>query len=277
MRPRDVALYTLGEPGWFLTEGWALTPEAAGMARLMGQGPHVAPVVGRVRRRPGAVTVLVGGRNLGAPGDPPVRFSARIDEREVAAWEVAPDPGFFLRTVAVPEGGLLGEGRWATLTLASMPAAGTAPVPSAVEQFDVQDPGVTMWGFGEGWHEAELDPVRARSWRWMGEQAVVEIPQMAGPATLVLHGESPLRSFGRASTLVVRVGDRPLARLELTGDFTVRVGLLPRDVVAAGGRVTLETSQTFAPAERGASADRRRLGLRLLDVSLDDVAAPGSR
>ena len=37
MRPADVQWYRLGEPGWFATEGWSLTPETAGMARLMGQ------------------------------------------------------------------------------------------------------------------------------------------------------------------------------------------------------------------------------------------------
>ena len=39
------------EPGWFLEQGWALTPETAGIADRDGWGPHRRPSIGWVRRR----------------------------------------------------------------------------------------------------------------------------------------------------------------------------------------------------------------------------------
>lgn len=70
MRPADVSLVELAAPGWFAAEGWSLTPETAGMARLMGRGPHLDPISAFVARRAGAARVSVGGRDLGAAGDP---------------------------------------------------------------------------------------------------------------------------------------------------------------------------------------------------------------
>ena len=57
-------------------------------------------------------------------------------------------------------------------------------------------------------------------------------------------------------------------RVELRGDFTVRIGMRAATIEAAGGRVVLTTSQTFSPAERDGSGDRRRLGLRLFALDL---------
>lgn len=268
MRPADVSLLRLPTPGWFATEGWSLTPETAGMARLMGRGPHLEPVSAYVRRRADAALVVIGGRNLGAPGDPAVRVTLAVDGTDVESWEVAPDPGFFLRRVALPAGRLAGDGAWATLTVRSVPVTGTAAVATALEQFDVQSPGVTMWAYGEGFHEPELDNARARAWRWMGDRAAIEVPQAAGDVTLVLRGESPLMYFAEPSILEVRAGEQLLGRVELRADFTVRLGVLASTLEAAGGRLVLTTTQAFAPADREGSADRRRLGLRLFEVDL---------
>jgi hypothetical protein len=129
MRPTDVTWYRLAEPGWFLGEGWSLTPESAGMARLMGRGPHLGPVQAFVRRRADPVRLVLGGRNLGAPGDPPAAFTLAIDERPHESWEVP--PGFFLRTIDLPAGALEGDGAFATLTvwrhvsLRSLPDSGS--------------------------------------------------------------------------------------------------------------------------------------------------------
>lgn len=268
MRPDVVELYRLGEPGWFAAEGWSLTPETAGMARLMGRGPHLGPISAFVRRREQTATVLVGGRNLGAAGDPAVTFTVAIDGRELDRWEVAPDPGFFLRRLTLPAGSLTGDGRWAELTVRSAPVSGPQPVATAVEQFDVQSPGALMWAYGAGFHELEFDSVQARSWRWMSERAEIEVGQAAGDATLVLRGEAPLTYFSGPSTLEVRCGDVSLGRLDLTGDFEVRVGVREGSLLASGGRIVLTTSQAFSPAERDGTDDRRRLGLRLFEVSL---------
>jgi hypothetical protein len=268
MRPEDVSLVRMRPPGWFAAEGWSLTPETAGMARLMGRGPHLEPVNAYVRRRGEAALAVVGGRNLGAAGDPAAQFTLAVDGRDIESWEVAPAPGFFLRRVALPAGVLAGEGPFATLSLRSAPAAGSATVPTSIEQFDLQSPGVLMWAYGEGFHEPELDNTRARSWRWMSERAVLEVPQTAGDVTLVVRGESPLTYFAQPSTFEVRAGQQLLGRVELRADFTVRIGVRRPTLEAAGGQLVLTTTQTFAPAERDGSADRRRLGLRLFSVEV---------
>ncbi len=268
MRPADVALYRLTEPGWFATEGWSLTPETAGMARLMGRGPSLDPIHVFARRRAEAATVVVGGRNLGAAGDPAVVFTLAVDGRDVDHWQVTPDPGFFVRRVALPAGSLQGPGRWADVTVRAVPVSGTQPVAASVEQFDLQSPGALMWAFGTGFHEPELDSARALSWRWMSERAEIEVAQAAGDATLVLRGEAPLTYFDGPSTLEVRCGEVVLGKVALSGDFEVRMGVLEGQLLAGQGRIVLTTSQTFAPAERSGTSDRRRLGLRLFEVRL---------
>jgi hypothetical protein len=276
MRPADVALVKLAPPGWFAAEGWNLTPETAGMARLMGRGPSLGPVSAFIRRRSDAATVVVGGRNLGAAADPAAQFTLALDGRDLKSWDVAPSPGFFLQVVPLPAKALEGDGKWAELTVRAAPVSGERPVPAAIEQFDVQSPGVLMWAFGDGFHEPELDNARALGWRWMGERAVVLVPQPAGDVTLVLRGESPLRYFDRPSTLEARLGETVLGRVDLSGDFTVRFGVRESRLAANGGQIVLTTTQTFAPAERTRSGDRRRLGLRLFAVDLEPGLQTGA-
>lgn len=268
MRPADVALIRMPVPGWFAAEGWSLTPEVAGVSRLMGRGPHLGPIEAFVRRRSEAVTVLIGGRNLGSGPEAEVRFTIALDGRDLDSWTVAPDPGFFVRRIAVPAKALAGDGPWAALTVRAAPVSGATPVPAAIEQFDVQSAGVTMWAFGEGFHEPELDNAKAQSWRWMSDRAVVEVPQVAGDVTLEIRGESPLMYFAQPSILDVTVGSTSLGRVELRADFTVRAGVRAAALASANGRLVLTTTQHFAPAERGSSGDRRRLGLRLFEVRL---------
>ena len=125
----------------------------------------------------------------------------------------------------MPAGGLAGAGRFADLTLASASPPDAAPVPTAIEQFDLQSPGITMWAFGHGFHEPELDNQRGRAWRWMSDEARLEIPQTAGDVTLVLEGESPLTYFDAPSTLEVWSGEAKLGTVPLSGDFVVRLGI----------------------------------------------------
>ena len=172
MRPAAVDWVRLNAPRWFAEEGWALTPETAGMARLMGRGPHLGPIVARVRRDPAEVRVLIGGRNLAAAGDPAVRFTMAVDGRTVDSWDAA--PGFFLRKAMLPAGALAGEGPLAELTVRSTAVTGDAVIPTAIEQFDVQLPGTLMWGFDAGWHEAEYTPA-VGLWHWTSERSSLRV------------------------------------------------------------------------------------------------------
>lgn len=263
MRPAAAHWYRMPPPGWFVEEGWALTPETAGIARSMERGPHLAPIVAWVRRRPGAARMMVGGRHLGAAEDAPVTFTATIDGRPVATWEAK--PGFFLQVCDFPSGTLAGQGL-ARLEIASA-AAGGGSVPTAIEQFDLQDAGSLMWGYGEGWNEAEYNPRRGL-WRWASERSMVRLIDPPAPVVVRMQIESPLRYFDRPPHVRLIAGRRSFAEATPDSDFVLEASI-PLDVLqAADGIVTLETDRVFVPAEQGGPPDRRHLGLRVFGVDV---------
>ena len=263
MRPAAVAWYRMPAPGWFAAEGWALTPETAGIARLMGRGPSVGPITAWIRRRPGPVHMLIGGRHLGVTTDPAATFVTAIDGREVARWESA--AGFFLHEFDLPVGALAGLGPMARLTVHS--SAGGAQVPTAIEQFDLQSRGSLMWAYDEGWHEAEYDPSLGM-WRWASERATLRIIDASTAATITMRVERPRRYFDEDPVVRLSAGDRVLGetRFQTTELWSVTVPLA--DLQRGGGRVVLETNQTFMPAERGGPPDRRHLGLRVFGINI---------
>ena len=150
------------------------------------------------------------------------------------------------------------------------------PVPTAIEQFDLQSPGITMWAFGRGFHEPELDNQRGRAWRWMSDEARLEIPQTAGDVTLVLEGESPLTYFDVA----VHAGG--VERRGASSGTVPLVGRLRRPARASAPRASRPARARCAspprrPSRRPSaarSADRRRLGLRLFTVASSPACRP---
>lgn len=265
MRPGDVLWHRLSAPGWFAGEGWSLTPETAGMARLMGKAPHLGGATGWVRRRDTDVRMLVGGRNLARPGDPSARFTATLDGRAIADWEAA--PGFFLHVFDLPASALAGAGSLSELVIASTAVASDAVVPTAVEQFDVQPVGKAVWGLAEGWHEAEYNPT-VGLWHWMSERATIRVVGATAPLVFVVRVESPLRYFDRPSTVQIRAGSRTLASSTVAADHTISAAIPLEALLESGGILTIETDQTFVPAEREGAADARRLGLRIFDLDV---------
>jgi hypothetical protein len=304
-RPDEMDWYVLDAPGWFLAEGWALTPETSGVADQDKKGPGQNQAVGYVRRRPGATQMMIGGRNLGKAGDPAVRFTVALDGRALETFEVAPSPGFFLRGLTLPEGALAGQGRWAEITVkaeaasprvvatggggaagAQVAAAGEQlaaaaagqPVAAAVEQFDLQPLDGVMVAYDAGWHEAEFDPIRGLSWRWASDAATLRVwsgGEGAGQdVEVTLRAESPRRYFDAAPKVVLRAGDQTLATVNPEDDFELTARVSASALRASGGILTLTTDRVFVPAEvPGGTNDRRRLGLRIYDVSVTRVAA----
>jgi hypothetical protein len=272
MRPSAVRWYRIPAPGWFAGEGWSLTPETSGIAGLMGRGPHVGPITAQVRRRNGAARVLIGGRNLAGPNDPAARFTMSLDGEVFQQWDVA--PGFFLKVFALPAGKLAGTaanslttgGALVALTVQSTAVSGSASIPTSIEQFDLQDDQTTMWGYDEGWQEAEFS-AQLGVWRWTGERSTLRIVGPPRTVQLTLQIESPLRYFDDPPVVRARAGDRELAVATIASDreWTFEI---PADALAASmGAVTIETSRTFVPSERGAAADNRRLGLRIFAIA----------
>jgi hypothetical protein len=268
MRPAALDWVRITRPGWFAEEGWALTPETAGMARLMGRGPHLGPITARVRRDPAARRALVGGRNLARPSDPAARFTLAVDGRAVASWDVA--PGFFLRTVDLPPGILAGEGPFAALTLQSTQVSGEAPIPTAIEQFDLQPAGTLMWGFDDGWNEAEYSPALG-VWRWTSERSVIRVVDTATPLRLTLRFEQPARYFASASEVSATAGAIKIGTWSVSNEDRLTIDVPLDAIVASDGQIAIETTQTFVPGERDGGPDRRRLGLRVFEMHVDRV------
>jgi hypothetical protein len=270
-RPSEVDWYEIAPPGWFAEEGFALTPETAGMAREMGRGPSLGPIRASIRRRFNDATLVVGGRHLGRAEDGPVIFHATIDQREVASWTVDPS-AFFLRFCQVPAAALSGGRGYAALDIRATSTSGATTVPrTSVEQFDLQDEGSVVFGFGEGWHEPEYNPATGALWRWTSERAVVRVRHHGEALTLRIRGESPLRYFEVAPTVVVRAGSRVLGRYTPSEDFDWTIAIPASTLDAPDGQIVIETDHMFVPADERSlrrSADPRRLGLRIYGVTV---------
>ena len=267
MRPAAVRWYRMPAPGWFAEEGWSLTPETSGMARLRGRGPHLGPIAAMVRRRASPARVLIGGRNLAGPNDPAARFTMSIDGAVLHQWDAA--PGFFLKVFDIPAGRLAGDGAFALLTVQSTAASGSAVIQTAIEQFDLQGDNDTMWGYGEGWQEAEYSPLLG-VWRWTSARASLLIAGPPRAVRITMSVESPLRYFAEPPLVRARAGDREVAVSSIASarEWTFDV---PADALASsGGIITIETDKTFTPAERGSAADQRRLGLRVFSIRVSN-------
>ena len=271
MRPAAVRWHRMPAPGWFAGEGWALSPEAAGMSRLMGRGPHLAPISAKIRRREGAAHLVIGGRNLAGPGDPAARFTLAIDGAPFQQWESP--PGFFLHVFDIPAGRLMGEGPLAPLTVSSTPLSGTVPIPTAIEQFDLQDAGDFMWAYDTGWQEAESSPAIG-VWRWTTDRATLRIVGLPQSLRIALWIESPLRYFDEAPLIRASAGGRELATTTLASSREWSFEVSADELAASGGAVTIETNRTFVPAERGGTADHRRLGLRVFAIRVSNLLTP---
>jgi Protein O-mannosyl-transferase TMEM260-like len=265
-RPDEMDWHVYDAPGWFLEQGWALTPEVAGITERDGWGPHRRPSIGWIRRRPGGVIMLIGGRHLGAATDPPVKLVAAIGDR--VATTVTLTAGFFLHFETLPAGTLAGSDRFARLTVRAEPTT-AGPTPRVgLEQFNVQDPDVVQFGFDDGWYEPEYNPETARSWRWMSERAVLRVHHAGRSVTLQITGESPMRYYRSAPVVSVTVGGRRLAEMRPTTDFSMTVNVPGDLLTSSDGRLVVESSEMFIPGDREGSADRRHLALRIYTVSV---------
>jgi hypothetical protein len=252
VRPSAMDWYVLDTPGWYLGEGWALTPETAGVAGEDHRGPAQAPIHGWIHRRAGAAVLMIGGRNMTTTA---AHLRVSIDDRPIDERDVA--PGSFLQMIDLPPGALEGSGEYAALS------ASASSDRTAIEQFDVQSTDRVVFGFGEGWHEHEYNPATGADWRWTSERAALRIRAQGHALTLFLRG---VTERSGTSHIVVRIGNRILARENVGASLAVSIGI-PADLLSARDTIlTIESDQTHVPAERSRrSPDRRRLGLRVFE------------
>jgi hypothetical protein len=205
---------------------------------------------------------MIGGRNLSRAG-PPAQVHIALDGHPIDDPTVP--PGFFLRLLKLPPGALDGAGDYATLSIAS----GQPNV--AIEQFDAQPSDRVVFGFADGWHELEYTPALGWLWRWTSERAVLRVHAAGRPLTLTLGGEPPSVYFRTPARVTISAGGRVVAEQTLSSRFAMHVRI-PAELVAGDeSTITIETDQTYVPAERG-SPDRRRLGLRVFQCDVRPAA-----
>jgi hypothetical protein len=257
VRPNDMRWYRIGRPDWYVGEGWALTPEAAGVAELGRRGLSMGSIQGWVRRDVlGGGALVIGGRNF----DSTVRPRVTIALGQAWTKELTVQPGAFLEVdelpvivAAVPE--------YVPVTIAAEPRSRVA-----IEQFDAASraSGRPIFGFGDGWHEQEYNPQNGLRWRWLSEHGQLRVASHAPGLVLHLEGESPRRYFSRGSRLVIRSRDQIVFDRVLTDNFSLDVPM-----ASAPDTIILETDQTYTPAERSRrTRDRRHLGLRIFKCDL---------
>jgi hypothetical protein len=269
LRPNEMDWYRISPPGWFLGEGWALTPETAGVAGEDGRGPGRAPIQGWIRRRPAAVTLVVGGRHLAPVA--PARMTIGIDGRKIDELTIA--SGFFLRMLHLDAGALAGPGDYAALTVSAETADRVRlqpdPIQVAIEQFDAQSDDRVVFGYGEGWQELEHNPSTGGLWRWTSERATLLVHSGGRPLTLTLAGEPPSVNFSKPSHVKISAGGRVIAEQTLSSSFSLQTTIPAELVAGAENIITIETDQVFIPADvRLRSPDRRHLGLRVFFCEL---------
>ncbi len=256
VRPNEMDWYRIGRPEWYAGEGWALTPEIAGVSAVDRRGLSSGAIEAWIAKEALPGTLAVGGRNFDPAAKPRLEVSVNGRLLDQAVVE----PGFFLRFVplrAAPES----SADFASVTIRTVP-----PSAVGIEQFDASSTR-PVFGYGSGWYESEFSPQNGLRWRWLSERGELRVRAPPGASALTVHleGESPRKYFSRGSRLTARAGEHPVLDRVLTSDFS-----LDMTVPAAPGRdaettVTLETDQVFIPAARRLrpSADRRHLGLRI--------------
>ena len=270
-RPSGADWYRIAPPGWFAGEGWSLTPEAGGLTQATNAGPGHRPIEAWVRRREGAVHLVIGGRHLGGPSDAPAEFELAIDGVVRDRWTLTQEGGNFLRFLELPEG-LAGSGDYAQLTVRARDGADAEGTPNvAVRQFDIQSAQQLIVGFGEGWHEDEFDLPTGRRWRWTSERSVLQVQGPPQAVRIRMRGESPLRYGDAPPTVRVTAAGRVIAELQPADDFEWTVTVPAEDVARARGAIAIETDRVYLPGEAEGTSDGRRLGLRLWECVVTPV------
>jgi hypothetical protein len=261
----------IGRPDWMLGRGWSLTPEIAGMTAREARGSEPAVAEGFLRRQQGPATIVLGGRSI--KGSLPATIVVDIDGRTIAEWPIVADPEWFVHWLELPDGVPAGEGSYAPLAVRVR--TDVTPAQEVVfEQFDMADRDEAIFSLESGWHELEHNPATGSQWRWSSDRSTLRVRPGSESVNVTLAGETPLKYFDAAPTVIVRVGTEEVARFAPEADFLETIPLDRDRLEASGGLVTIELDRVYLPGEREATADRRRLGLRLSTIAVTPASVP---
>src|SRR5262249_34983263 len=128
-RPADMDWYRVDNPDWYVGEGWALSPEAAGVADADRQGLRFGAIAGRMSSDVlDGGALIIGGRNF----EPST--TAHVTIAAGGGWSTTLDvaPGFFVNAIRLPPRAGASPPEYIELTVSASPLANIA-----VEQFDV--------------------------------------------------------------------------------------------------------------------------------------------
>jgi hypothetical protein len=215
--------------------------------------------------------MVIGGRHLGAASDGDVEIELALEGIVIDRWRLTFAERNFLRFVTL-RGIPPGEGDYGRLSVASRSLAPHAPaVPVAIRQFDIQPLSRVVWGFAEGWHEAESDFDAGLNWRWTSERSVVRLLHSPGAVRLKIRGESPLKYLDAAPSVTISVGAQKIAQFRPDADFAWDL-MVPEDLLAdTESVITIATDRVYVPSAVEGTTDERRLGLRILEWSVTAV------
>jgi hypothetical protein len=264
VRPDAVDLVRIeSPPGWFAESGWHLTPETLNISERQ----HLGEGIAHVRRRAEPVLLVLGAENYAAAGASPSRVTVTLDDRPIGEWELRAG-GRFLQRVMLDPARLAGAGPFARL-VASYRRADGQPDNVRLTQLMIAPPHALFVVRYGGWNELEYSDPLQRHWSWTTDRAETFINSGGRDVTLRLEGESPLRYFDAPPTVTIRAGREILTTAQPAADFEITVKIPAATLAAADGIVTIETDKTFVPFERSGSPDRRTLGLRIFETTVE--------
>jgi hypothetical protein len=277
LRPKALAWWELRAPAWIAVKGFALTPEIGGLAARDRQGPAFDGAVAWVRRSPTGAVLVIGGRHVGQSSDPPVRVVIEVDGRVVSTVDANAQERHYVAVVHLRPDQLAGDTPYAPVIIRSMPFPQTASVvPVTIEQFDYQPDEGVLFAFASGWHEPELRPGTAITWRWASRRAMVRVHRRPGTAVeLTLSGDMPVTRRARSARIRVVSGGRELDVFTATPGFVRRVALPSAPSDDCDAEIAIESTFSFVPHDGGRSPDRRELAFRVFN--LDVLPLPESK
>ncbi len=260
MRPHPFDWTRFDRPQWVLLDGWALTPELAGLTAV-ASGDTAARATAIVRRTPGGATLVVGGRHVAAAGGASQTLRVQVGDPAASdSWqaEVAVPPGSFAFTWTLPGAPSAPDG----FVPLRVEAPGETRKSVYFEQFDHQALGTPVVALERGWYEPERDVVTGRRWRWVGDESGLRVVGSDSAVELVVSGTYP-RHYDRSPVMEIVVGDRVVGRHTLPRPFRIAHVLSADGLRAADGRVTWRVTPSFVAGERTGTADARRLALEI--------------
>jgi hypothetical protein len=167
--------------------------------------------------------------------------------------------------IALGTDALAGAGDYAHLTIA-------AGAHIAIEQFDAQSADHVVFGYGDGWNEAEFSEAIGL-WRWTTDRAALRVHAAGRALELAVRGEAPIVSQWKPARVRISVGGTIVFEDTLFTHFDLHVRIPAALVSGDESTITIETDRTNVPAEGfRRSPDHRRLGLRVFECQLKPVS-----